>query len=79
VLLVGERLWGKTLLHGGCEVFRWAQRALALHINRFTEMLEDTLNELAPNRITEYVFELSNHFNTFYVECKVCASSWGHQ
>lgn len=69
----------ETLLRGGFDVFWWAQRALALHINRFTEMLEDTLNELAPNRITEYVFELSNHFNTFYVECKVRASSRGHQ
>ena len=47
------------------------QRALALHIVRFTEMLEDTLVELAPNRITEYVYELSNYFNTFYVGCKV--------
>lgn len=34
-------------------------------------MLEDTLVDLAPNRITEYVYELSNYFNTFYQACKV--------
>ncbi|CAL8469338.1 g8879 [Coccomyxa elongata] len=48
-----------------------SERALALHIVRFTEMLEDTLVDLAPNRITEYVYEMSNYFNTFYQACKV--------
>lgn len=55
------------------------QRALALHIVRFTEMLEDMLVELAPNRITEYVYELSNYFNTFYQACKVTFSGWPHK
>ena len=45
--------------------------ALALHIVRFPEALEDSLAELLPNRITDYLYELSDRFNSFYVECKV--------
>ncbi len=46
------------------------QVALALQIVRFGEMLEEMLEELLPNRITEYAYELANLFNTFYTECK---------
>ena len=48
------------------------QVALALQLVRFGEMLEDMLEDLLPNRITEYVYELSNLFSGFYTECKVC-------
>ena len=48
--------------------------ALALQIVRFGEVLEEMLEELLPNRITEYAYELANLFNTFYTECKArCA------
>ncbi len=48
-----------------------AQVALGLQIVKFTETLEDMFVDLAPNRITEYVYELANLFSTFYTECKV--------
>ena len=48
--------------------------ALALHISRFPEALEAMLQDLTPNRITEYVFELSTVFNQFYTECQVVGS-----
>ena len=38
---------------------------------RFTETLEDMFIDLAPNRLTEYIYELANLFSTFYTECKV--------
>ena len=47
------------------------QVALGLQIVKFTETLEDMFMELAPNRITEYVYELANLFSSFYTECKV--------
>ena len=47
------------------------QVALGLHIVKFTETLEDMFAELAPNRLTEYVYELANLFSSFYTECKV--------
>ena len=52
-----------------------AQVALGLQIVKFTETLEDMFVDLAPNRITEYVYELANLFSTFYTECKVSISS----
>jgi len=47
------------------------ERALALHIVRFPEALVATLEELAPHRLTEYLYDLSDMFNSFYVEHKV--------
>lgn len=54
-----------------CNTVDVVQVTLGMQIVRFPETLEDTLAEMAPNRITEYVYELSNIFNSFYTECKV--------
>ncbi len=48
--------------------------ALGLHIARFPEALASMLADLAPNRITDYLFELSGVFNQFYTECQVVGS-----
>lgn len=47
------------------------QVALGLQIVKFTETIEDMFSDLAPNRLTEYVYELANLFSSFYTECKV--------
>eukprot|EP00891_Asterochloris_glomerata_P008140 jgi/Astpho2/8140/fgenesh1_pm.00120_%23_27_t len=47
------------------------ERALALHVVRFPEALENALDELMPNRLTEYLYDLSDKFTGFYTECKV--------
>lgn len=47
---------------------------LALHLVRFTEMIEDTSAEWLPNRITDFLYELSVRFNEFYQECQVLGS-----
>lgn len=49
---------------------RCVQVALALHIARFPEAVEDTLADLLPNRITEFLYGLSEAFNSFYTECQ---------
>jgi arginyl-tRNA synthetase len=47
---------------------------LALHIVKFPEAVEDTLTDLLPNRITEYLYNLAEAFNSFYTECQVVGS-----
>ncbi|KAK9866028.1 hypothetical protein WJX84_002736 [Apatococcus fuscideae] len=48
-----------------------AEIALALHLIRFPEALEDMLEDLTPNRLTEYLYLLTDKFNTFYTNCHV--------
>jgi len=47
------------------------ERALAMHLARCPEALEDCLHDMAPNRLAEYLYELAERFNSFYVNCKV--------
>ncbi len=50
------------------------EQELALHLCKFPEAVEDMLEELAPNRLTDYLYELSEKFNGFYMDCKVVGS-----
>ena len=38
---------------------------------RFPEAIEEMLQDMAPNRLTDYVFQLSQKFSSFYRSCKV--------
>lgn len=40
---------------------------------RFPEAVEAAVEELMPNRITDYLYDLSEKFNGFYTECHVRA------
>lgn len=42
-----------------------------LTLNRFADMVESAYEELAPHKICQYVFELSENFNHFYHETKI--------
>lgn len=48
--------------------------ALALAVARLPEAVEDTLAELSPNRLCDYVYGLTDAFTTFYGSCKVVGS-----
>jgi len=48
--------------------------ALALQIARFPEAVERTVQELLPNRLCEYLYELSDVVNGFHHECQVIGS-----
>jgi arginyl-tRNA synthetase len=50
------------------------ERALALHLARFPDAVADVLDDLAPNRLTDYVYELSEAFSGFYTDCQVLGS-----
>ncbi len=45
--------------------------ALGLHLARFCEALGQVAEELLPNRLTEYLYNLAEKFNAFYRDCQV--------
>ncbi len=45
--------------------------ALALLIDQFSEVMESVVQELLPNRLTEYLYALSEQFNLFFRDCRV--------
>jgi arginyl-tRNA synthetase len=45
--------------------------SLAVHLMRFGEALESVANDLLPNRLTDYLFELAQKFNAFFRDCRV--------
>lgn len=48
-----------------------AEIALALHMVRFPEILEEMSHELLPNRLTDYLYLLAEKFNAFFRDCRV--------
>lgn len=48
-----------------------AERALGVRLLRLPEVLELADSELKPNILTDYLFDLSNAFSTFFQECPV--------
>ncbi|KPQ38676.1 MAG: arginyl-tRNA synthetase ArgS [Phormidium sp. OSCR] len=44
---------------------------LAKHLLSLAEILDDVAQELLPNRLCQYLFELSQKFNQFYDKCPV--------
>jgi len=45
--------------------------ALALQINRYSEILESVASEARPNYLTNYLFQLADQFSSFYDSCPV--------
>lgn len=51
-----------------------SERALLIALSQFPEAIEDVIDELAPNRLCEYLYNLTGKFTDFYGECKVVGS-----
>ena len=47
------------------------EKALALLLARYNEVMEGAWNELAPHKICQYIYEVSNAFNSFYHDTKI--------
>ncbi|MCX6987361.1 MAG: arginine--tRNA ligase [Chlamydiae bacterium] len=45
--------------------------SLALHIRRFSEILDMMAKDLLPNRLCDYLYALAEKFNGFYRDCRV--------
>ena len=48
-------------------------KGLMLQLARYNEAVENAFAETAPHKICQYVYELSNAFNSFYHETKILA------
>jgi arginyl-tRNA synthetase len=53
------------------ELVHPSEIALGLHLRRFGETLEMVANDLLPNRLTDYLYELAEKFNAFFRDCRV--------
>ncbi|KAJ1617617.1 Arginyl-tRNA synthetase [Pavlovales sp. CCMP2436] len=47
------------------------ERALAMHLLRLPEVLDQVEGDLLPHRLCDYAYELSGKFNQFYESCPV--------
>lgn len=45
--------------------------ALGMHVAQFSEALQVLADDLLPNRLTEYLYTLSEKFNAFFRDCRV--------
>lgn len=50
-----------------------AEKALMLELSRYTEVVEISFKELAPHKLCQYIYDLSNEFNRFYHDTKILA------
>ena len=50
-----------------------SEKALMLTLVRFSDAAEAAYREIAPNKICQYIYDLSNDFNHFYHETKILA------
>ena len=47
------------------------ERALLAHILKFNDVVDDLLDDLAINKLTDYVYGIACKFSEFYEECKI--------
>ncbi|MBD2310590.1 arginine--tRNA ligase [Desertifilum sp. FACHB-1129] len=48
-----------------------SERVLAKHLLQLSDVLQEVERDLMPNRLCQYLFELSQKFNQFYDQCPV--------
>ncbi|MCD8487228.1 MAG: arginine--tRNA ligase [Desertifilum sp.] len=48
-----------------------SERVLAKHLLQLSDILQEVERDLMPNRLCQYLFELSQKFNQFYDQCPV--------
>ncbi len=51
-----------------------AERALAVHLLRFGELVEQAVHTARPNLLADYLYEASSLFSRFYLDCPVLKS-----
>lgn len=67
----GKDVHALALEGGAIHLGHETERALALHIFRFPEAVVSALEDLLPNRLCEYLYDLSTKFTDFYGNCQV--------
>ncbi|WP_448515105.1 arginine--tRNA ligase [Parathermosynechococcus lividus] len=63
--------WGLLSENVPIHIEEDSEQALAKHLVQFEETLDLVMAELLPNRLCQYLFELSQRFNQFYDRCPI--------
>lgn len=66
--------FGKLDEASGCILGEPAELELAKQLLRFDDVLDGVVQDFLPNRICEFLFELSQKFNSFYEACPVLSA-----
>ena len=53
------------------ELAHESERTLGLAINQFAEVLDKVADELLPNRLCDYLYQLAEQFNAFFRDCRI--------
>lgn len=61
------------------ELIEPAEIELGLHLTRFEEVLNHIVDDLYPNRLCEYLFQLAEKFHAFFRDCRVEGSPYQAQ
>ena len=69
----GGDLESVKTIGAAAEVLSDSEKGLMLQITRLNEMLENAYEEIAPHKVCQYCYELSDAFNKFYHETKIIA------
>jgi arginyl-tRNA synthetase len=64
-------------LHGAPVLEEPAERALALSLARFQEVVDDVAAEAMPHLLCSYLMELAAHYMRFYEQCPVLSATDG--
>lgn len=64
----------RNLPEGAVKLSETAEVELAKQLLRFDDVLESVVQDSLPNRICEFLFDLSQKFNQFYESCPVLAA-----
>ena len=59
---------------GSVDLSTKEERSLAKQLMRLDEVLEEVGKDLYPNKLCEYIFDLSQRFNQFYERCPVLSA-----
>ncbi|MEW1546802.1 arginine--tRNA ligase [Streptomyces tsukubensis] len=51
-----------------------AERALALHVDQFGEVVAEVAASYEPHKLAAYLYQLASHLTTFYDKCQVLSS-----
>ena len=65
---------GIVVEHSSISINVPAERALALQILQFSEVLHAVMEDQRPNLLCLYLYELADHFHRFYEACPILKS-----
>lgn len=66
----------EVIKNGKIQLQHPTEISLAVHVRRFGEVLEKVADDLLPNQLCEYLYELAEKFHAFFRDCRVEGSEF---